>query len=199
MSPSVSPSDQYAIPEKRPVAVSPHPVRLGALPSLFEPRELAQICLPPPLDARPGIGSLADAGIRSKRTRLQPSPRSVREYMYRFQTDHFDRKVGRPAPRTAVGGGELHSVRPYPNRILTWGSDRDSTLQRLGVSPSHLALIPAFASFIPDVILVDNPATEGLSAIGDGRTPADCAGRTAALLVDNRRETRSGSQSKLRG
>ncbi|MCY4453402.1 MAG: AAA domain-containing protein [Immundisolibacterales bacterium] len=136
--------------------------------TLFPDSALAKKGLPTPLEARPGIGSLRDAGFaledfifQQLRTAfgarflaVPPDPGSIR-WREQPMADLLARSDSPPMllaqPRFEIDDFRL------------------STLTRLGVAQADLDILPSFEALIPDLVIVETPRSTSveLSATGE--------------------------------
>jgi len=154
--------------------------------TLFTPGELQERTLPAPLDARPGVGSLRDAGVEQETLIYN-----------RLHQAFGDRCIG-AAPRRGQGtrwgdqplAAQLYAVAEVPAVLIQSrfdiGNGRDAMLQRLGTAAADLQPIPRFEAFIPDVILVEEGAAHRYELKPTGERVPLAAGeqRLGLSLVD---------------
>ena len=152
--------------------------------SLHKDRDLARLGLPVPLEARPGVGTLRDAGFEQEAIILARLDRGLR-----------DRLVGERG--TASTGwreqdlkGPLNGSRTPPFVLVQpryeIGPIRDATLRRLGVTRSGLGLMPLFEAMVPDLIVVEGSNAEmfALSTTGERRQIERGDTRLSLSVVD---------------
>ena len=164
--------------------------------TLFTPGELEQAGLPAALDARPGVGSLRDAGIEQE------------TQVYNRLLEAFQQRcIGRPPEP----GGERWRDRPLAEllqevndgpvvlvqpKFQLAGPALQATLGRLGVNDEAVADIPDFEGFIPDILVVRAPATSSHLVDGDGeRVPVQGGERRLALSVVDVKHAREANPS----
>ena len=151
--------------------------------TLFPESVLAKKGLPTPLEARPGIGSLRDAGFALEDLIFQqlrtafgarflavpPDPGSIR-WRDQPMSDLLARSDSPPSllaqPRFEIDDFRL------------------STLTRLGVAQTDLDILPRLEALIPDLVIVEEPtsASVELSATGE-RTQIPHGDRRRSLSI----------------
>ena len=124
--------------------------------TLFVEKELKRHGMPAPLEARPGVGELRDAGFEQEALIFDRLAQGLGSQL-----------IGQPP----VGESNRWGDQPLEPRLLRGYNPpfalvqpkfeindvRDAVLSRLGVTPADLALMPSFEGFIPDLALVEEP------------------------------------------
>lgn len=153
--------------------------------TLFTPTDLEEHGLPTPLDARPGVGSLRDAGIEQETMIYNRLLRALESHCIGLPpSGTAGRWSDEPIETQLARCRELPAILVQPKFQL--GQLRDSTLVRLGVAQSDLGLMPHFEGFIPDLALVEAPVSGDyvLTSTGDRVPLADGDPRLAISLID---------------
>lgn len=153
--------------------------------TLHTDRELEEAGLPTPLEARPGVGSLRDAGVEQESlifTRLDQGfgPRCLGIRPARVGDKWGDQRLEEQL--AAVSSLPCILIQP---RFALEGA-RDAALLRLGVAADDLALIPPFQAFIPDLAILEAAATGmyELAATGERLPIPEGETRLAVSLID---------------
>lgn len=153
--------------------------------TLFTDRELESAGLPTPLEARPGVGTLRDAGFEQEAlifSRLEQGfgCRCLGERPVRAG----DRWGHQPLEEQLDAATDLPCILIQPKFDLEGG--RNAALSHLGVAAEDLALMPRFEGFIPDVAIVEAPAIGmyKLTATGDRLPVSEGESRLSIALVD---------------
>lgn len=153
--------------------------------TLFPEGTLADMGLPTPLDARPGIGSLRDAGFELEDLIFQ-----------RLRSAFGERLLAVPPVSGSNRWGEqpigdlLALSAPTPLLLAQPRFEiddfRQPTLGRLGVAQSDVDTMPRFEAFVPDLIIVEDPipASEELSATGERNEILPGDDRQSLSIVD---------------
>jgi hypothetical protein len=151
--------------------------------TLFTSTELEQRGLPVALEARPGVGSLRDAGVEQEtlvynRLAAAFGPRCLGT---RPDWPAAGRWAEQPLARLLDAVADIPCVLVQPKFEFDRGR-LENTLRRLGVADADLPLIPDFGGFIPDVVLVEPGAvaTHFIAPTGE-RLPAPLGEHRFAL------------------
>ena len=164
--------------------------------TLFTPGELDEVGLPGALDARPGVGSLRDAGVEQE---IQVYNRLLEAFQLRCIGEPPSPEAERWRDRALsdllnqVNDSPVVLVQP---KFTFTRAQLNATLLRLGVGDQAVALIPDFEGFIPDIVLVRTP--DAMSNLIDGhgdRVPASGEEARLALSVIDVKHAREANPS----
>lgn len=152
--------------------------------SLHKDRDLTRLGLPVPLEARPGVGTLRDAGFAQEGVVLARLDRGLGDRLVgrrgSASTGWRDQDLETPLNR----GGPPPFVLVQPRYELD--PIRDATLRRLGVTLNDLELMPRLEAMIPDLVLVEAPNADmyELSTTGERRQIEASDTRLSLSVVD---------------
>ena len=152
--------------------------------TLFKPAELERAGLPVALEARPGVGSLRDAGIEQE------------TFVYNRLLAAFGARCMGSRPNNAPGARWddqplarlLDAIEDAPCVLVQPKFDfrrpqLDAALRRLGVGHGDLPLIPDFDGFIPDVLIVQSAAAANYYIAPNGDRVPVAVGETRLALA----------------
>lgn len=155
--------------------------------TLFQPGELVAQSLPAPLNPRPGVKELRDAGHELELAVFN-----------RISSAFRSRCVGQPptAQQRSWPVSPLAQSLPQVQAGSPWlilqtsfeltATQQASILVDLGVSPDDVSLIPPISAFVPDILVIEAPdsSTQELLATGERRALRENESRRAIRVVD---------------
>ena len=164
--------------------------------TLFTPGDLNETGLPAALDARPGVGSLRDAGIEQE-TQVYDRLRAAFRQACIGEPPGPENERWRDGPLTV----QLRQVEDSPAVLVQpkfelTREQLEATLLRLGVAREDVPLIPNFEGFIPDVVLVHaaEPISNRIDGHGD-RLPLLTGEQRLGLSVIDVKHAREANAS----
>lgn len=154
--------------------------------SLFKDTELKSNNMPVPLQARPGIGNLKDAGIDFEDKRNGQLIKA-----FAGQVIFKPERLNRNKPATAPLFDLLNKVETLPSVILQGKFEpalfHNAAMANIGLNQSQTEQIPLIAGLIPDIIIARPAEPEDKEIYKDGsRKPIDLKTdkRTALSIID---------------
>jgi hypothetical protein len=152
--------------------------------TLFREGELAANGLPEALTARPGIGTLRDAGNEFELTVFNRLHTAFGDRCIGLRSTELAKWIPQPLEEQLRGVAATPCILVQPQFSVE--PNRDNVLTRLGILAADLAIMPPFTSFIPDIAIIEAATPQMMELLPTGerspRLPSDQ--RLAISLID---------------